>query len=138
MSFDDIYSDFIMHHYRNSVHRGIDKESNLVEKGSNLSCGDEITLFIRMKDEKITSLSYDGHGCAISQASASVMADLLEGKTLKEARETLANFSKMLRGETFDENLLGDAALFERLREYPMRVKCVSLAWKTAERALKK
>lgn len=138
MSFDDIYSDFIMHHYRNSGHRGIDKESDLMEKGANLSCGDEITLFIRMKDEKITSLSYDGHGCAISQASASVMADLLEGKTLKEARETLANFSKMLQGETFDENLLGDAALFERLREYPMRVKCVSLAWKTAERALKK
>lgn len=138
MSFDDIYSDFIMHHYRNSVHRGIDKESNLVEKGSNLSCGDEITLFVRMKEGKITSLAFDGHGCAISQASASVMADLLEGKTLEEARKTLSNFSKMLRGEIFDENLLGDAVLFERLREYPMRIKCVSLAWKTAERALMK
>jgi nitrogen fixation NifU-like protein len=136
MSFDDIYSDFIMHHYRNSTHRGIDKECDLLEKGANLSCGDEITLFVRMKEGKISSIAFEGHGCAISKASASVMADLLEGKTLEEARETLANFSKMLRGESFDENLLGDAVLFERLREYPMRVKCASLAWKTAERAL--
>lgn len=138
MSLEELYSDFIMYHYKNPNHRGEIENCDLTEKGANLSCGDEITLYVKMNGDVISNIKFDGQGCAISQSSASVMIDILEGKTIEDAVRIIENFGRMLRGEKFDDMLLEDATFFESLKSYPLRIKCANLPWQTMLVALGK
>jgi len=136
MNFEQLYSDFIMYHFKNNTHRGQLEDTTHIVEGSNTSCGDSITLYLAIDRGIIDSMRFEGEGCAISQASASVMTEILEGKSLEEAATTIMNFEKMIRGEDYDGSRIGDAAFFEGLKEHPMRAKCAILPWKTAEKGL--
>ncbi len=136
MSLEDLYTDFILSHSQSSPHKGVLDDANLREEASNLSCGDEVEISMITRDGKISSVRFDGHGCAISMASASVMAQLLEGERIDRAKEIVRNFLGLFRGEKADEELLGDAALLEEVRRFPMRVKCATIAWHAAEEML--
>lgn len=108
-------------------------------EGHNPSCGDEMTLFLRLDDGVIDEASFTGHGCAVSQASADMMADLVTGETVEEARRLVDVFLKMVKGETLTDKEredLDEAAELESISRMPARVKCAELAWRTLDKAL--
>lgn len=136
---DDLYMEIILDHYkspRNKADLSHLSDDNMHE---NPSCGDTIKLEILLGDDgRITSARFDGHGCAISTASASLMTERLAGKTPDEARELIGVFLKVLRGEEPSERLeeWGDLAVLGGVVQFPMRVKCATLAWHALEKAL--
>ncbi len=136
---DDLYMEIILDHYkspRNKADLSHLSDDNMHE---NPSCGDTIKLELLLgEDGRIDSARFDGHGCAISTASASLMTDRLKGKTPDEARELITVFLKVLRGEEAAERLeeWGDLAVLGGVVQFPMRVKCATLAWHALEKAL--
>ena len=111
------------------------------EIGHNPNCGDEITLEMKMNGDVIEDMAFSGHGCAISQASTSVMIDTLRGKNIYEAKEIIRIFIEMIKRETKDESeleKLEDAIAFKNVSNMPARVKCALLAWHTVEDMLNK
>ena len=104
--------------------------------GINPSCGDELTLQLRVESGVIEEASFTGHGCAISQASADIMADLITGETVEEAKRLASLFLAMVRGEKLSEDDLEDldeAAQLQDISHMPARVKCAELAWRTLD-----
>ena len=115
------------------------------ELGHNPNCGDEITLELKLKEDENTSIiedmAFSGHGCAISQASTSIMIDTLKGKTIEEAKEIIKTFIEMIKRETKSEEeleKLEEAIAFRNISNMPARVKCALLAWHTLESMLEK
>lgn len=107
--------------------------------GINPSCGDELEINIKLNGDIIEDASYTGMGCAISQASASMMIDVIKGKTVEEAKEAIEVFLKMIKSEIEDEDdllILEDAAILESISTLPQRVKCAVLSWRTLEEIL--
>ena len=102
-----------------------------------MSCGDEITLFVKVKDNVIEGISFLGHGCIISQASAAMMCEILEGKTLQEATQIFQEVINMSQGNDFNKELIDGVEVFSDISNFPMRTKCFTLAWHTFEEALK-
>lgn len=141
MELNEMYNELIMEHSMNSYNkRKLDKH-DFEEKGHNPNCGDEITLELKLNGDVIEDMAFSGHGCAISQASTSIMIDTLKGKTLEEAREIVKTFIAMIkREETDEENLkkLEDAIAFQNVSNMPARVKCALLAWHTIEGMIEK
>ena len=112
----------------------------LVQNGKNPNCGDEIEIELKLDGNKIQDIGFTGHGCAISQASTSIMIDTLKGKTIEEAREIIKTFIEMIKREITDEEelkKLEDAIAFRNISNMPARVKCALLAWHTIEDMLK-
>lgn len=109
--------------------------------GFNRLCGDKLTLYIEVKDNVIKDISFVGTGCAISTASASLLTEVLKGKTIEEAQQYFTNFHHFItthdNSDVFSNNL-GKLAIFGGVREYPSRVKCATLAWHTLNAALDK
>ena len=138
---EDIYNELIMEHSMNSYNKKKLNETDFCEIGHNPNCGDEITLEIKMDGDKIKDMAFSGHGCAISQASTSIMIDTLKGKTIKEAKEIIKTFIEMIKREITDEEKLEkleDAIAFKNVSNMPARVKCALLAWHTVEDILNK
>lgn len=138
---DNIYNDLIMEHSMNSYNKKKLPNADYSEKGHNPSCGDEITLEIKLNGNIIEDMAFSGHGCAISQASTSIMIDTLKGKTVEEAKEIIQTFMGMIKREKIDEehlNKLEDAIAFKNVANMPARVKCALLAWHTIEDILNK
>ena len=140
MKLDELYSEIIKDH-NISRHNKRELESpSLTIPGRNSSCGDEIELSLRIEHGRIIDGAYCGIGCAISQASASIMIDLVKGKTTEEARMLCGIFLRMVRGdepEGEDKKLLGEAMAFTNVANMPARVKCATMPWYTLERAVK-
>ncbi len=116
-------------------------DCDFCEMGHNPNCGDEIKLEVKLNGDVIEDMSFTGHGCAISQASTSVMIDVLKGKTIKEAKNILKTFIDMIKREITDEKeleILEDAIAFKNISNMPARVKCALLAWHTMEDLLDK
>ena len=137
----DVYNDLIMEHSMNSYNKKELKDETCSEVGHNPNCGDEITLEVKLKNDVIEDMAFQGHGCAISQASTSIMIDTLKGKTIKEAKEIIETFIEMIKREIKDENelkKLEDAIAFKNVANMPARVKCALLAWHTMEDILNK
>ena len=137
---DSVYTDLIMEHSMASHNKRKLDHPDKCEMGHNPSCGDEIELEIKMNGDIIEDLAFTGHGCAISQASTSIMIDTLKGKTIEEAREIIKTFIEMIKRETTDEEelkKLEDAIAFRNISNMPARVKCALLAWHTIEDMLK-
>ncbi len=135
-SMDELYNDIIMEHSMNSYNKKKMMNADFSEIGHNPNCGDEITLEMKMNGEVIEDMAFSGHGCAISQASTSVMIDTLKGKTIYEAKEIVRIFIEMIKRETKDEaelEKLEDAIAFKNVSNMPARVKCALLAWHTVE-----
>lgn len=138
---NDIYNDLIMEHSMNSYHKKELEHCDFCQMGHNPNCGDEISIQIKFNGNVIEDLAFTGHGCAISQASTSIMMDTLIGKTVEEAKEIINTFFQMIKREEKDEeNLkkLEDAIAFRNVSNMPARVKCALLAWHTIENILTK
>ena len=133
---NNIYNELIMEHSMNSYNKKKLKEADLCDIGHNPNCGDEITLEVKMNGNIIEDMAFSGHGCAISQASTSIMIDTLKGKTIDEAKEIIKTFISMIKREENDEKKLEkleDAIAFKNVSNMPARVKCALLAWHTLE-----
>ena len=137
----DVYNELIMEHSMNSYNKKKIENADFCEIGHNPNCGDEITLQLKMDGDKIQDMAFSGHGCAISQASTSIMIDTLKGKTIEEAKEIIKIFIEMIKRETKSEEeleKLEDAIAFKNVANMPARVKCALLAWHTIENILDK
>ena len=135
---DQLYRQVILDHSNFPRHKGIqtEKTAEVIEL-NNPTCGDVLQLQLELSDDgHITSARFDGQGCSISMASASMMSDAIIGKTIDEAVSLAEDFSSLVQGETVDEEPLGDAALLAGVQKFPARIKCATLAWKALERAV--
>lgn len=139
MELNQIYTEIITENSRSKRNKRELENPTAVIKGVNPSCGDEISLQVREKDGIIEDASFTGVGCAISQASASIMIDLVKGKTKEEALHLANTFLSMIKEGNPDEAALDeleDAAAFQNISKMPARVKCAVLAWHTLEEAV--
>lgn len=137
----EVYNELIMEHSMNSYNKKKLENADYCEIGHNPNCGDEITLGLKVNGDVIEDMAFSGHGCAISQASTSIMIDTLKGKTIKEAKEIIKTFIEMIKRETSSEEelkKLEDAIAFRNVSNMPARVKCALLAWHTVEDMLNK
>ena len=138
---NEIYTELIMEHSMNSYNKKKLQDADYEEIGHNPNCGDEITLEIKLDGDRIKDMAFSGHGCAISQASTSIMIDTLKGKTIEEAKEIIKIFINMIKREQESEEdleKLEDAIAFKNIANMPARVKCALLAWHTLEDILNK
>lgn len=140
-SLRELYQEVILDHSRHPRHFGALEGATHMGEGHNPLCGDRVKIYLKLdKDERIASISFEGKGCAISQASASLMTDMLTGRTLAEAERLMGGFLHLVKGEEVGEDLGEDDR--ERLdvmagvSAFPMRVKCATLAWHTMKSAL--
>ena len=141
MEMDQLYTDLILEHNQDKRNKHELAEFTNSEHGHNPSCGDDLTLQIDVKDGVIKDAAYTGSGCAISQASASMMIDLIKGKTVEEALHYVDLFLGMIKKEVTDEaelEELEEAMALKNISNMPARVKCAVLAWHTLKEALKK
>lgn len=139
---DSVYNELIMEHSMNSYNKKKMKEKpDFCEIGHNPNCGDEITLEVKLNGNIIEDMTFSGHGCAISQASTSIMIDTLKGKNIEEAKEIISTFIGMIKRETKSEEelqKLEEAIAFQNIANMPARVKCALLAWHTLEDIINK
>lgn len=132
MQLDNLYQEVILDHYKHPENKGLSANYDAQVHHVNPSCGDEITLNLSLNGTKIESLSWDGVGCSISQASASIMSGLILGKTLSEAQKILDNFVELMQSKGIgkpDESILEDAVALAGVSQYPARIKCALLGW---------
>jgi nitrogen fixation protein NifU and related proteins len=136
MKLESMYQEIILDHYRKPHHKGLREPFDAEVHHVNPTCGDEVTLRVKLDDGTVSDVSYDSLGCSISQASVSVMTDLVVGKELAEATRAYDAFLALMRtkGDTDaviaqDEDVLEDAVAFEGVSKYPARIKCALLGW---------
>ena len=135
---DDLYQEVILDHYKHPRNQGPLVEADHHAEGQNPLCGDHITVHVKVKDGLVEEISFEGSGCALSTASASLMTETMKGKTLEEAKAYFREFHAMVTGseEVADGPDLGKLAVFSSVCQYPVRVKCATLAWHTLQAAL--
>lgn len=127
-----MYQEIILDHYKAKHHAGLREPFQAEVEHVNPSCGDELVLRVTLDGDRIVDVSYSGVGCSISQASTSVMTDLVIGKTIGEAMELSGEFTEMMHSQGHfepDEDRLEDAIAFVGVAQYPARVKCALLGW---------
>jgi nitrogen fixation protein NifU and related proteins len=132
MQLDSMYQEVILDHYRNPHNKGLREPFDAEAHHVNPTCGDEVTIRVRLDGDRVADVCYDSLGCSISQASASVLTDLVIGKRVDEGMSIAADFLELMQskgqGEP-DENILQDAVAFAGVSKYPARIKCALLAW---------
>jgi nitrogen fixation protein NifU and related proteins len=132
----ELYTQVIMDHYQHPRNRGELEDADLEEHLLNPLCGDEVTVYANIRDGKISDVKFDGRGCSISQASASMMTERLAGRSREEAEAEISRFKAMMVGEEeFPE--MEDLAALKGVIQYPSRIKCATLAWTAFQRGLK-
>lgn len=138
-SVQELYQELILDHYRRPRNHGRLEHASRVAEGDNPLCGDHVTVFVQLDGDIVRDVTFDGGGCAISTASASLMTETLKGKTLHEAKELFRRFHGLLTGaaeESTNGPGLGKLTVFSNICQYPARVKCATLAWHTLKAAL--
>ena len=136
----DLYQEVILDHNRRPRNFGTLDGANREAKGHNPLCGDRLTLAVRVDGDRIADIRFEGSGCAISKASASLMTEAVKGHTIAEADETFHKFQAAVTAPLdveVDLDSLGKLAVLAGVREFPVRIKCASLAWHTLQAALK-
>ncbi len=140
MILDDLYQEIILDHYKNPRNKGKIENPDIHEHLKNPFCGDEIDLDIKLKPDKsaIEEIKFSGQGCSISQASASMLTEILKDKPIDEVIELIELFKRMMRGETTEEEeeKLGELQAFKGVSKFPVRIKCATLVWNIIERGL--
>jgi nitrogen fixation protein NifU and related proteins len=130
MSLQDLYQEIILDHYKKPRHAGRLEDAQVEVRHYNPVCGDELTLGLRLDGDRVAGIAVDPLGCSISQASASVMTELVEGGTVADGLRIAEAFRQLMHGEAApDEDVLGDGVAFEGVAKYPVRVKCALLGW---------
>lgn len=138
-SIGELYHDLILDHNRSPRNYRKMADATRSVEGFNPLCGDHYTVYLKVRDNVIDDVSFDGAGCAISKASASVMSSILKGKTTKDAEELFTQFHRLVTGEVKSAeeiDAMGKLGAFAGVSEFPARVKCASLAWHTMHAAL--
>jgi nitrogen fixation NifU-like protein len=142
VSMDSMYQQIILDHYKNPQHRGEISDFDAEVHHVNPTCGDEVTLRVRIADGQIAELGWVGEGCSISQASTSVMSDLVSGEPITEALALQEKFLELMQSRGHaelsedDADALDDAVAFEGVSKYPARVKCALLGWMAMKSAV--
>lgn len=132
MELDDLYQEIILDHYKQPKNQGIVEDADITVDGRNPFCGDEIKVTLKFKDNVVDDIKFTGSGCAISQASASVMTENIKGKNAAEVKQLFQEFAEMVKGEDHDHPHIDDTcelAAFQGVAAFPTRVKCAMLAW---------
>jgi nitrogen fixation NifU-like protein len=138
-SLDELYREVILDHYQSPRNRGRLADPDVANAGSNPLCGDEVELSLRIRDGQVTDVAFDGRGCSISQASASMMTEAIKGKPLEAVRAVLGEFKALMtdkNAEAVDAAALGDLEALQGVRRYPVRVKCALLPWNVLQESL--
>jgi len=132
MQLESMYQEIILDHYRNPHGKGLREPYDAEVHHLNPTCGDEVTLRVHLEGDRVLDVSYETHGCSISQAATSVLTDLVTGKSVQEGLTIGDEFHELMtsRGKAVpNEDVLEDAVAFEGVAKYPMRVKCALLGW---------
>jgi nitrogen fixation NifU-like protein len=135
----DLYQELILDHGRRPRNFGRLEEANRSAEGYNPLCGDKVKVYVKLDGDRVKDVRFEGSGCAISTASASIMTETLKGKTRAEAEELFQTFHDLVTGQPprLDSPELGKLAAFSGVSEFPVRVKCATLSWHTLHAALK-
>ena len=143
MDLKDLYQEIILDHGKNPRNLGKFDNYNKDAKGNNPLCGDNVHVYLRLNEnKKVEDIAFEGHGCAISMASASIMTDMVRGKEEKEVKEIVPDFLGMIKEkDSLETNILKDdektkLMSLSGVKQYPMRVKCATLSWHTLTSAL--
>jgi nitrogen fixation NifU-like protein len=139
MELDNLYQEVILDHYKHPENKGLSAEYDAQVHHINPSCGDEITLNVILDGSMVKSVSWDGLGCSISQASVSIMSGLMIGKDMAEAQVVFDNFVELMQSKGSgnpDESILEDAVALAGVSQYPARIKCALLGWMAFKDAL--
>ncbi len=137
---DELYESIILDHYRNPRHTEHLDNPDVDVEANNPFCGDEIQIQLKLDGDTVSDVSISGRGCAISQSSASLLAEVLKGKTGDEALEIVTLVRRMMRGDELTEeekDSLGDVLALEGVKRFPVRIKCALLSWTALEDAIK-
>ena len=132
----DLYQQVIMDHNKKPRNFREMDDANHLAHGNNPLCGDALVVFVKLDGDVIEDLSFQGSGCAISVASASLMTEALKGKTMAEAEHIYQQMHQQLTGEEFDATALGKLEVLGGVKEFPARVKCATLSWHTMNAAM--
>lgn len=145
MALEDLYREVILDHYRTPRNRGHLENPDATAQGVNPLCGDEINVELQFTDDVVTAVAVEGQGCSISQSSASMMTEAIKGKSRDQIAELVSKFRMMMSLDGSDDPgldperpgaVLGDIEALQGVRQYPVRIKCASLAWNTMLEAL--
>ncbi|MEE8407578.1 MAG: SUF system NifU family Fe-S cluster assembly protein [Acidimicrobiia bacterium] len=145
MALEELYREVILDHYRNPRNKGHLEHPQASAQGVNPLCGDEITIEVSFEGDKVSEVAVEGQGCSISQSSASMMTEAIKGKSRDEIGELVGRFRQMMSLDEGDDPgldperpgaILGDIEALQGVRQYPVRIKCASLAWNTLLEAL--
>jgi nitrogen fixation NifU-like protein len=132
----ELYQTMILDHYKRPRNRGRPPAADRSATGDNPLCGDKVSVFVRVSDGVVTDLGFEGSGCAISTASASLMTESVKGRPVEEVAKLFDRFHELVTGPGEGGSDLGKLAVFSGVREFPLRVKCATLAWHTLRAAL--
>jgi nitrogen fixation NifU-like protein len=137
-----LYQEILLDHYKRPRSFGVLEDADSQSEGHNPLCGDRFVVYLALDGDRVRDISFEGAGCAISTASASLMCEAVKGKTVAEAESLFGAFHGMLTGDPSQpaevESGLGKLAALSGVRAYPIRVKCATLAWHTLQAALEK
>ncbi len=137
MSLEELYKEVILDHFKSPRNKRGLADASLTCSRNNPLCGDEITIYARLDDGRVAEVAFEGQGCSISQASASMLTEAVAGKTLEDATGLAADFRAMMEGKIqADEDELGDLVALQGVVKYPVRIKCAVLAWDVLQEAL--
>ena len=134
---DQLYRSVIMDHYKNPRNKGVLEENNVTIDMNNPTCGDVIHLTLKVEDGIVRDAKFEGEGCSISMASASMMTQIVKNKDLDTAQKYAQLFSDMMLGKEIDDSIdLGDIEALSGVAKFPARIKCATLAWKAMEKGV--
>jgi nitrogen fixation NifU-like protein len=132
MQLDSLYQEVILDHYKRPQHKGLAADFDAQVHHVNPSCGDEITLNVKLAGDLVDAITWDGVGCSISQASVSILSDLLKGKSIADAEAVLNTFTELMQSKgtiVGDDEILEDAVALAGVSKFPARIKCALLGW---------
>ncbi|MBN8193594.1 SUF system NifU family Fe-S cluster assembly protein [Bacillus sp. NTK074B] len=134
---DQLYRQVIMDHYKNPRNKGSLEDGSFTIDMNNPTCGDRIHLTLKVENGVVQDAKFDGEGCSISMASASMMTQAVKGKKIEEALKLSKIFSDMMQGNEYDDDVdLGDIEALQGVAKFPARIKCATLAWKAMEKGV--
>jgi nitrogen fixation protein NifU and related proteins len=137
VSLDDLYKEVILDHYKAPRNKRALEDPTVSVHKTNPLCGDEITIHARLTDGRVEAIAFEGQGCSISQASASMLTESVGGKSVEDAAGLATEFRAMMEGKADpDENAFGDLVVLKGVARYPVRIKCAVLGWDTLQDAL--
>lgn len=136
---DELYRETILDHYHNPRNRGTIENATVKVEGINPLCGDELTLYVEMSDDKIADVKLEAKGCSINMASGSIMSELVAGQSVEEARKVIDIFKQMMLNKDVDVQVpeeMEDLEALQGVKKYPVRIKCALLPWNTLLEAI--